>query len=63
MMPADGIETLRSFDAILLGAVGWPAEGAGFRLAARPSAADPQGLRAICQYPPAPAAAGRRKAR
>lgn len=26
MMPADGIETLRLFDAILLGAVGWPAE-------------------------------------
>lgn len=26
MMPADGIETLRDFDAILLGAVGWPAE-------------------------------------
>ncbi len=26
MMPEDGIETLRSFDAILLGAVGWPAE-------------------------------------
>jgi tartrate dehydrogenase/decarboxylase/D-malate dehydrogenase len=26
MMPANGIETLRSFDAILLGAVGWPAE-------------------------------------
>lgn len=26
MMPSDGIETLRSFDAILLGAVGWPAE-------------------------------------
>jgi tartrate dehydrogenase/decarboxylase/D-malate dehydrogenase len=26
MMPADGIETLRSFDAILLGAVGWPTE-------------------------------------
>lgn len=26
MMPADGIDTLRSFDAILLGAVGWPAE-------------------------------------
>ena len=25
-MPADGIETLRGFDAILLGAVGWPAE-------------------------------------
>lgn len=24
MMPADGIDTLRSFDAILLGAVGWP---------------------------------------
>ncbi len=24
MMPQDGIETLRSFDAILLGAVGWP---------------------------------------
>ncbi|MBY5816342.1 tartrate dehydrogenase [Rhizobium leguminosarum] len=24
MMPADGIEMLRSFDAILLGAVGWP---------------------------------------
>ncbi|MBN9008086.1 MAG: tartrate dehydrogenase [Rhizobiales bacterium] len=24
MMPADGIETLRPFDAILLGAVGWP---------------------------------------
>lgn len=24
MMPDDGIETLRSFDAILLGAVGWP---------------------------------------
>jgi tartrate dehydrogenase/decarboxylase/D-malate dehydrogenase len=26
MMPDDGIETLRAFDAILLGAVGWPAE-------------------------------------
>jgi tartrate dehydrogenase/decarboxylase/D-malate dehydrogenase len=26
MMPANGIETLRGFDAILLGAVGWPAE-------------------------------------
>jgi len=26
MMPEDGIETLHSFDAILLGAVGWPAE-------------------------------------
>ncbi len=26
MMPADGIKTLRGFDAILLGAVGWPAE-------------------------------------
>ncbi|MBZ9905544.1 tartrate dehydrogenase [Mesorhizobium sp. BR115XR7A] len=26
MMPEDGIETVRSFDAILLGAVGWPAE-------------------------------------
>ncbi|SCW80019.1 tartrate dehydrogenase/decarboxylase / D-malate dehydrogenase [Rhizobium mongolense subsp. loessense] len=26
MMPADGIETLRNFDAILLGAVGWPAK-------------------------------------
>jgi tartrate dehydrogenase/decarboxylase / D-malate dehydrogenase len=26
MMPADGIQTLRRFDAILLGAVGWPAE-------------------------------------
>ncbi|MEI9410659.1 tartrate dehydrogenase [Mesorhizobium salmacidum] len=26
MMPDDGIETLRGFDAILLGAVGWPAE-------------------------------------
>ncbi|MFQ6162746.1 tartrate dehydrogenase [Sinorhizobium meliloti] len=26
MMPANGIETLRRFDAILLGAVGWPAE-------------------------------------
>jgi tartrate dehydrogenase/decarboxylase/D-malate dehydrogenase len=25
MMPADGIEQLRAFDAILLGAVGWPA--------------------------------------
>jgi tartrate dehydrogenase/decarboxylase / D-malate dehydrogenase len=24
MMPADGIDTLREFDAILLGAVGWP---------------------------------------
>ena len=24
MMPADGIETLRGFDAVLLGAVGWP---------------------------------------
>src|SRR5690606_15416805 len=24
MMPEDGIETLRRFDAILLGAVGWP---------------------------------------
>ncbi|KQT82857.1 tartrate dehydrogenase [Aurantimonas sp. Leaf443] len=26
MMPADGIETLRGFNAIFLGAVGWPAE-------------------------------------
>ena len=26
MMPEDGIETLRGFDAILLGAVGWPKE-------------------------------------
>jgi tartrate dehydrogenase/decarboxylase/D-malate dehydrogenase len=26
MMPADGIDTLKSFDAILLGAVGWPAK-------------------------------------
>ena len=26
MMPADGIETLKRFDAILLGAVGWPAK-------------------------------------
>ena len=26
MMPEDGIETLRTFDAILLGAVGWPAQ-------------------------------------
>ncbi|WP_404401893.1 tartrate dehydrogenase [Pelagibacterium halotolerans] len=26
MMPADGIEQLRAFDAILLGAVGWPAQ-------------------------------------
>lgn len=26
MMPADGIETLRAFDAIYLGAVGWPAK-------------------------------------
>lgn len=26
MMPADGIQILRGFDAILLGAVGWPAE-------------------------------------
>ena len=26
MMPEDGIETLRGFDAILLGAVGWPSE-------------------------------------
>lgn len=26
MMPENGIETLRRFDAILLGAVGWPAE-------------------------------------
>jgi tartrate dehydrogenase/decarboxylase/D-malate dehydrogenase len=26
MMPADGIEMLRKFDAIYLGAVGWPAE-------------------------------------
>ncbi|TPI35112.1 tartrate dehydrogenase [Mesorhizobium sp. B3-2-1] len=26
MMPEDGIETLRGFDAILLGAVGWPME-------------------------------------
>lgn len=26
MMPADGIETLKDFDAILLGAVGWPKE-------------------------------------
>ncbi len=24
MMPSDGIETLREFDAIFLGAVGWP---------------------------------------
>jgi tartrate dehydrogenase/decarboxylase/D-malate dehydrogenase len=26
MMPVDGIETLRAYDAIYLGAVGWPAE-------------------------------------
>ncbi|MEN3793040.1 tartrate dehydrogenase [Fulvimarina sp. MAC3] len=26
MMPADGIETLRGFDAVFLGAVGWPAK-------------------------------------
>ncbi|TPJ40580.1 tartrate dehydrogenase [Mesorhizobium sp. B2-6-5] len=26
MMPEDGIETVRGFDAILLGAVGWPAQ-------------------------------------
>jgi tartrate dehydrogenase/decarboxylase / D-malate dehydrogenase len=26
MMPADGIDTLKTFDAILLGAVGWPAK-------------------------------------
>jgi tartrate dehydrogenase/decarboxylase/D-malate dehydrogenase len=26
MMPADGIDTLRGFDAIFLGAVGWPAK-------------------------------------
>lgn len=26
MMPANGIETLRAFDAILLGAVGWPSQ-------------------------------------
>ncbi|MBX5210517.1 tartrate dehydrogenase [Rhizobium sp. NZLR11] len=26
MMPVDGIETLRGYDAILLGAVGWPVE-------------------------------------
>lgn len=26
MMPEDGIETLRTFDAIFLGAVGWPAQ-------------------------------------
>ncbi|MET4177137.1 tartrate dehydrogenase/decarboxylase/D-malate dehydrogenase [Bradyrhizobium sp. LA6.1] len=26
MMPGDGLKTLRKFDAILLGAVGWPAE-------------------------------------
>lgn len=26
MMPADGIDTLRKFDAIMLGAVGWPAK-------------------------------------
>ncbi|MFK3781296.1 tartrate dehydrogenase [Agrobacterium sp. NPDC089420] len=26
MMPANGIETLRSYDAILLGAIGWPAK-------------------------------------
>ena len=26
MMPADGIDTLRGFDAIFLGAVGWPAQ-------------------------------------
>lgn len=26
MMPADGIDTLKAFDAILLGAVGWPAK-------------------------------------
>ncbi len=25
MMPKDGIERIRAFDAILLGAVGWPA--------------------------------------
>jgi tartrate dehydrogenase/decarboxylase / D-malate dehydrogenase len=26
MMPEDGVQTLRAFDSILLGAVGWPAK-------------------------------------
>ncbi len=55
MMPPDSIATLRGFDAILLGAVGWPAEVPDFRLPARPASADPQGLRTVCQYPAAPA--------
>ena len=37
-------------------------DGAGFGVAARAAAADPQGLRPICQHPPAPAACRRRGA-
>ena len=56
-MPEDGIEQLRAFDAILLGAVGWPARVPRFRLAARAPAAHPQGVRPVCERPAAPLAA------
>jgi tartrate dehydrogenase/decarboxylase/D-malate dehydrogenase len=59
MMPADGIKTLERFDAILLGAVGWPAEVPdAVSLHGLPSA-DPQGIHATCQCPTAPPTSGR----
>ena len=40
MMPEDGLDQIKSHDAIFLGAVGWPA-GAGPRLALGPADPDP----------------------
>ncbi len=55
MMPADGIETLRGFDAIYLGAVGWPESVPdavslhGFCCrSARPSTNTPISARIVC---------------
>ena len=60
MMPEDGIDTLRGFDAIFLGAVGWPARVPDSVSLHGLLLADPQGLRAVRQRPPPPPAAGRR---
>ena len=48
MMPADGLETLRRFDAIFFGAVGDP-DVPDHVIAARPAPADAPGLRPVRQ--------------
>lgn len=47
MMAEDGIDKLRRFDAIYLGVVGWPCQGARRRIGAQAAAADPQGIRPV----------------